>query len=274
MKKPFTVLLIFSFIFIGSCASIIVTPYTLPSLKLVADDDLTIVLITDLHSTIHKNNQQSLIDKIKQANPDLILMAGDIADDVVPILGTQLLLEGIQGLAPIYYVTGNHEFWAEDIGQIRELFISYGVTILSANYVHQEIKGISLIIAGIEDPFKTRYEDASYNEEQAMADAFGAMNNANDFTILLAHRPERIEHYLLYPFDLIVSGHAHGGQVRLPPLFNGLYAPHQGWFPKYAGGAYQHPSTTHVVSRGLSINPRLPRIFNPPELVVIKITGI
>lgn len=270
--KPFGLLCFV--LMLTACASINVVSYPIPSPKLEPADSLTIVLIADLHSTIHKNNQQSLIDKIRKAKPDLILMAGDIADNIVPIKGTQLLLAGIQGLAPSYYVTGNHEFWAEDLDAIRELFTSYGVTVLSAEYERITINGISLIIAGIEDPFKTRYEDATYDEAQAMQRAFSAMNNDNDLTILLAHRPERIEKYLLYPFDLIVSGHAHGGQVRFPPFFDGLYAPNQGFLPKYAGGVYVHANTTHIVSRGLSINPRLPRIFNPPELVVIKVTGV
>ncbi len=274
MNRLKPLLFIFSLLFMGSCTSIQVTTYPITSPKLSHDDELTIVLITDLHSTIHKKNQQSLINKIKRAKPDLILLAGDIADNVVPILGTQLLLEGIKDLAPMYYVTGNHEFWAEDIDAIRELFTSYGVTVLSAEYERTTINGISLIIAGIEDPFKTRYEDATYDEAQAMQQAFSAMNNEKDLAILLAHRPERIETYLLYPFDLIVSGHAHGGQARFPPFFDGLYAPNQGFLPKYAGGVYVHANTTHIVSRGLSINPRLPRIFNPPELVVIKVTGV
>jgi predicted MPP superfamily phosphohydrolase len=88
---------------------------------------------------------------------------------------------------------------------------------------------------------------------------------------LLAHRPEKIAYYRNFSFDLILSGHTHGGQVRIPLILNGLYAPNQGFFPKYGGGLYKHEKLVHIISRGLSINPKLPRIFNPPELVVIII---
>jgi predicted MPP superfamily phosphohydrolase len=104
-----------------------------------------------------------------------------------------------------------------------------------------------------------------------MRNAFTELNEVPSFKILVAHRPENIKHYREYSFDLVVSGHAHGGQVRIPYLINGLYAPNQGIFPKYAGGLYKHGSLTHIVSRGLSINPMLPRIFNPPELVIIEV---
>ena len=104
-----------------------------------------------------------------------------------------------------------------------------------------------------------------------MERAFRELDEISLYKILIAHRPERIEDYKQYSFDLVLSGHAHGGQVRIPGIMNGLYAPHQGLFPKYAGGMYTHDNLTHIVSRGLSVNSRLPRIFNPPELVIISI---
>lgn len=79
--------------------------------------------------------------------------------------------------------------------------------------------------------------------------------------------------YLEYPFDLILSGHTHGGQVRLP-FINGLYAPNQGIFPRYGGGLYKHNETTHIISRGLSVMRFPPRIGNPPELVIITLRGL
>jgi len=92
------------------------------------------------------------------------------------------------------------------------------------------------------------------------------------FKILIAHRPELIDIYEKYPFDLVVSGHAHGGQIRIPFLLNELIAPNQGRFPKYAGGVYQHGGLTHIVSRGLSFSLYLPRVFDSPEVVVIDIS--
>jgi predicted MPP superfamily phosphohydrolase len=229
------------------------------------------VLISDLHSTIFGKDQSKLIDKIKKQNPDLIVLTGDIFDDIVPHDGTKLLLTGINGISPIYYVTGNHEFWSRRVGELREELKSYGVIILSDEYKKIEIKDNEIIIAGIDDPDKKLYETPDYDQNKVMETQFRELDDLPAYKILLAHRPERIKYYQKFSFNLILSGHAHGGQVRLPPILNGLYAPHQGFFPKYVGGLYQYDNSTHIISRGLSINPLVPRIFNPPELVLIII---
>ena len=264
--------LLFAIVCIGvSCTSISTQTYTINTPLLEEQSVIKIVLISDLHSTIFGKDQSVLIDMIKETEPDLIFLTGDIIDDVVPVTGTRLLLSGISGIAPIYYVTGNHEYWSHNIQEIREELVSYGVIILSDSYVKIKINNNEIIIAGIDDPDKKDYETPAYNQDDSMEEAFRELDNVLVFKILLAHRPERIENYKRYSFDLVLSGHAHGGQVRLPPLINGLYAPHQGLFPKYAGGIYTHGNLKHIVSRGLSINPKLPRIFNPPELVVVII---
>jgi predicted MPP superfamily phosphohydrolase len=237
---------------------------------LVKDGIIKIVLISDLHSSIFGKNQVKLIEKIKEQNPDIILLSGDILDDKVPDLGTELLLSNITDVAPIYYVTGNHEYWSRDIQRIRELLQSYKIIILSDNYQKISIKNNEIILAGIEDPDKKYYGTPEYNQNISMENAFRELDEIASYKILIAHRPENIENYRKFSFDLVLSGHAHGGQVRIPFILNGLYAPNQGLFPKYAGGLYQHGELTHIVSRGLSIShPKLPRIFNPPELVVI-----
>lgn len=252
-----------------------------------------VVLLTDLHSHIHGNNQKNLIDLVIKQNPDIIMLAGDIADDETPIKGTELLLDGLNGVADIYYVTGNHEYWsssiediketirghfsdelkqpADDIAETRESIQDGGVTILSDEYTQISINGNRIVVAGIEDPARVNYYDSSYNQDSSMREAFSELDEMDGYKILLAHRPEKIEQYKLYNFDLVLSGHAHGGQVRIPLIMNGLLAPNQGWFPKYAGGVYEHGELTHVVSRGLSFNLFLPRIFNPPEVVVIDL---
>jgi predicted MPP superfamily phosphohydrolase len=239
---------------------------------LVKESVIKIVLISDLHSTIHGKDQSSLINKIIQQNPDLIVLVGDIFDNIDPMTGTQLLLSGISGIAPIYYVFGNHECWSDNIQGFKDELELYGVTILSDEYVRIEINGNEIILAGIEDPEKKFY-DASYNQDRVMEERFRELDEVSAYKILLAHRPERIAYYQNFSFDLILSGHTHGGQIRIPLIMNGLYAPNQGFFPKYGGGLYKHEKLVHIISRGLSINPKLPRIFNPPELVVIVIRG-
>jgi predicted MPP superfamily phosphohydrolase len=270
-KRYISVFLGLMFLGLVSCTTIHTETYTLETASLVAGSSIRIVLISDLHNTIHGENQTTLIQKIKEQDPDLILLSGDIFDDIVPIFGTELLLAGIAGVAPMYYVTGNHEYLSRNMSTIRLTLTSYGVSILSDSYVRLEVNGNEIIIAGVEDPDKKLFGSPEYDQISSMRKAFTELNEASSFKILIAHRPENIKHYREYSFDLVVSGHAHGGQVRIPYLINGLYAPNQGIFPKYAGGLYKHGSLTHIVSRGLSIDPMLPRICNPPELVIIDV---
>ena len=263
--------IIFS-ITLNSCRSISVETYTLKTPLLEKQSSIRIVLIADLHNSIYGKDQSILIDKVKNANPDLIILAGDIIDNMDTIIGAQLLLSGISGIAPIYFVTGNHEYWTNDIEGIREELISYGVIILWDSYAIVETGKNNIILAGIEDPEKQFYEAPGYNQKEIMETVFRELDDVPWYKILIAHRPEMIETYKRYSFDLVLSGHTHGGQIRLPNIINGLYAPHQGLFPRYAGGMYSHGNITHIVSRGLSIrHPRFPRILNSPELVIVVI---
>ena len=188
-------------------------------------------------------------------------------------MGTELFLAGIKGMAPIYYVTGNHEFWSHDIDNIKSIISKYGVSILENNYKQVRIGDSYIIIGGVDDPDIVLFDKADLDWEGGLHKAFSPLQDYPEFKVLLSHRPELIDIYLKTDFDLVLSGHSHGGQVRIPFFINGLYAPNQGWFPQYAGGMYTYDTLTHIVSRGISFNPRLPRIFNPPEVVVIDIKG-
>lgn len=242
--------------------------YTVKSDKINDERSIRIVQISDLHSCIYGKNQIYLINKIQSQKPDVIVMTGDIADDVTPIDGTRMLISEIVKLAPCYYVSGNHEFWSDDISYIKNVIESYGVEILEGGLKSITVKNQKLNICGIDDPYVLSSDER--NKYAELLIPFKSLS-LSELNILLAHRPEYIEEYKKYNFDLVFSGHAHGGQWRIPFILNGLYAPNQGLFPKYAGGQYNYGSLTHIVSRGLSINPRLPRIFNPPEIVVIDL---
>jgi predicted MPP superfamily phosphohydrolase len=252
---------------------LVLKKYAVHTNKLAPGDSIRIVLITDLHSHIYGEEQTGIVSLIKQQTPDLIALAGDIADDVEPIRGTELFMEGIKDLAPVYYVSGNHEYWSNNIHNIKALIRKYGVTVLENDYEYIKVKNSSIIIGGVDDPDMVRFEKPDFDWKAEFHNAFSALQDQPEFKILLAHRPELIEIYKDSNFDLVLSGHAHGGQIRIPLLLNGLFAPNQGWFPAYAGGLYQHGSLTHIVSRGASNNIPLPRIFNPPEVVVIEITA-
>lgn len=252
---------------------LVVRRYSVTTDKLNSGQSIRIVLISDLHSSIYRENQKDIVSLIKKQKPDLIALAGDIADDERPIAGTEMFLANIQGIAPVYYVTGNHEFLSYDIETIKDIIRRYGVTILEHEYERTVINGVPLVICGVEDPEIEQVDGIEFDWKREMYSAFSNLENERGYKILLAHRPDFIGMYKKFGFDIVLSGHTHGGQVRIPLVLNGLYAPGQGWFPKYAGGIYRHGSLVHVISRGVSYDPKLPRIFNPPEVTVIDING-
>lgn len=233
--------------------------YHLTSTKLTAP--VRIVLLTDLHSYIHGPDQQALVAAIAAARPDVVVMSGDIADDEEPHRGTEILLQHLAGRYPLYYVTGNHEWWSLEVDTIKAMFRRAGVIVLAGDCVTQPIREQRVRLCGIDDP------EVGRDEFAAQITATGTPTE--DFSVLLAHRPERIAQYLPSGHDLIVSGHTHGGQFRIPYLMNGLFAPNQGFFPRLGGGRYDYGETALIVSRGL-VSGR-PRIFNRPEVVAIEI---
>lgn len=271
MKTRIFVVIIVLLCFVAFYNGLVVREYTVKTDKLSEGQTARIVLVTDLHSHIYGKDQTKIVSLIRKQNPDIIALVGDIADDVEPIDGAKLLLDGIRNIAPVYYVTGNHEIWSRRTNEIKQVFQNHGAIVLENNYESVVINSGNFIIGGIDDPDIVPYEHPDMDWPGEVKNRFSELNNQTGYTILLSHRPELIDLYRELPFNLVLSGHSHGGQVIIPFLLNGLLAPNQGWFPKYAGGLYQHPELIHIVSRGVSFNPRLPRIFNPPEIVVINI---
>lgn len=236
---------------------------------------VTIALITDLHSTRYGRRQEVLVHALRKYDPDLILLAGDIVDDQVPLVGTREFLEEIRTLPSTrcFYVTGNHEQRTGRLDAIKKRFTSHGVTVLSGETRTVNIRGQLLEIGGVDDPTvftpNRLVRRIPRQWERQLAHCRAGLSGER-YSILLTHRPELTRYYRESGFDLVVAGHAHGGQVRIPGLGCGLLAPHQGLFPRYAGGRYRLGRVTMIVSRGLCLN-RLPRIFNPPELVMIHL---
>lgn len=259
------------FMFIAFWNKPVLRRYVVRSSKIPSDRSIKMVLITDLHSHFYGKNQKGIVDLIEVEKPDLIALVGDIADSRSPITGAYVFVQAIQNLAPIYYVTGNHEIGTGKQSLIKHLFSGLGAHVLESTSERIEMNGITLLIGGVDDPdlMKRNHPEANW-DEKVLAD-FRYLQREPNYCILLSHRPERIHLYEQLGFDLVLSGHAHGGQIRIPFLLNGLFAPHQGLFPKYAGGMYIHNTFTHIVSRGLSFNLTRPRVFNPPEVVVIKL---
>jgi len=273
MRKNNTVYrFVFVFFVLGGCAShasLITQVYTLETAKM-GDSGVVIALLSDLHNDIYEPAQETLIQKIKEEHPDIIILAGDIFDDIVPPDGTLLLLDGIKDTAKIFYAAGNHEWQSGTMPEMLEMLRRYDITLLSDDYAFLEIKGKRFVIAGAEDIDKKIYGTPFYYPEFSDL-LFSGIAEFDAYTILVLHRPEKIHRHLKDGFDLVLSGHTHGGQLRLP-FINGLYAPGQGIFPKIAGGEYHFDGTTLIVSRGLTVKrPPVPRIGNPPELVFIHL---
>ena len=265
------VLFLLIMIFCAFNHGLVTRRYAVSSAKLKNTDPLRLVLLTDLHSCVYGDRQQTLYQRIERERPDLILLGGDIADDVQPLEGALQLVERIAGLAPCYYVPGSHDMWRADYEDVCRRLASMGVTILENAVQPLEIRGQRIVLCGAIDPTVPFQDDPARYGESLQA-AFANLH-PEDYNILLAHRPDFIAQYASLGFDLVLSGHTHGGQVRIPFLVNGLYAPGQGWFPRYAGGEYRVGETDLIVSRGLSHFPRLPRIFNPPEVVVVNLAA-
>ncbi len=245
--------------------------YTVASRKITGS--VRLVLLTDLHSCFYGDGQKELIEAVDRQSPALVLLGGDICDDKRPRDNTERFLRGIAHRYPCYYVTGNHEYRRPDVDAILDMFASYGVVTLDGACDTLCLSGTHLNLCGISDPTAVRAVPGAPGMQRQLAALRPVMENGY-FTLLLAHRPERIRAYAQCGFDLVLSGHAHGGQWRWPGVINGLYAPNQGLFPRYAGGLYTVGGTTMIVSRGLARETtRVPRIFNPPELVVVELTG-
>lgn len=240
--------------------------YTVVSPKLTAEVRLAVV--TDFHSS---DNADDVVAMVASCAPDAVLLVGDMFDDDTanrPTERTLSLMRQLSALYPCYYVSGNHEAWTGEMDALYQQTEEAGVMVLRMSSGVLTVRGQRIALCGIPDPYEMVFSGAPDTEEQ-IRQALEDVDSA-DFTVLLAHRPELLAKYAQFPLDLVVSGHAHGGQVRIPGVLNGLYAPNQGWFPKLAGGAYTQDGTTLIVSRGLAVRTRLPRIFNRPEVVLVR----
>jgi len=224
-----------------------------------------LVLLSDLHSARFGENQLELIEAVRDAEPDLIMITGDFFVEHLPNDAAIEAIKGVGVIAPCYFVAGNHEYRGHDIVNIKRLVRICGAEVLEGDCREALVKGNKVFVCGTDDAW---IGNDAFNKQ---LDVLGSLEK-DGYSILLSHRSELVEVYRKLGFDLVLSGHAHGGHWRIPGLVNGLYAPDQGWFPKYTGGVYTYENTAHVISRGLVNNNSIPRIYNPPEIVVVDIT--
>lgn len=252
--------------------SIVITESEYSNPKLLKEfDGFVIAQISDLHNKEFGKEQKILLRKLKSTAPDIIIVTGDLIDrrryDLEKAMN---FINGALKIAPVYYVSGNHEAWSDQYTNIKASLINNGVTVLDNSMVEYTIGNSSINLLGLQDP---AFISANYIEDTkglGFYDSLKQWSSNDNFQILLSHRPELFDLYTEHNIDLVFSGHAHGGQFRLP-FIGGLVAPDQGVFPQYTSGSYNKNQTTMYVSRGLG-NSIIPiRIFNRPEIVLVKL---
>ncbi|MBB5179745.1 hypothetical protein HNQ44_001169 [Planomicrobium koreense] len=271
MKKLIILLLLIAFVWSFIWVNnnwIQTTEYTLSSAELpAAFDGKRVVQVSDLHNANFGKGQSSLIEKVEAADPDAIFLTGDLIDSNRYDLETSLtLVDALVEMSEVYFVLGNHEVAVNKIDEITAALEERGVTVLMNDKVQWEEGGETVQIAGINDPLF----NVDLTEEDFTRDALAETALTDDFTLLLAHRPEMFSIYVEQGIDLVFAGHAHGGQVRIPGL-GGLIAPGQGWFPTMTEGIFRKEATQLVLSRGLGNSGFPVRVFNLPEVVAVTL---
>ncbi len=261
--------LILAFLIVGLDHRVLVVNYPIRDERITSP--VRIAFVSDLHSCSYGEDQIRLTRLIDASKPDVLLLGGDIVDDGLSEKKAWEFLEWAGKNYPTYYVTGNHELWIDDFDRVIEQIRDCGITVMAGDKAELSFNGQRIDLYGIDDPEIRKLFDG--NEWYRQLDNASRQVDPEIYSVLLSHRPERYQMYS--DFDLILSGHAHGGQWRLPKLLNGLFAPNQGLFPQYAGGLYDFGSYRMIVSRGLARESTLiPRFYNRPEYVVIDLLPI
>ena len=231
-------------------------------------DGCTIVQLTDLHGAEFGENNQDLIDQVRALSPDYIFLTGDLLDRFreTPHSYAVDLGAALAAIAPTYFVTGNHEWALPHVPDLKDGLEAAGVTVLDNRFVTLDRGGDQILLAGVDDP--NGYADQKTPEElaQEVREAWG-----DGFWLLLAHRNDRfLRQYSLLGADLVISGHGHGGMIRLP-FTDGLISTDRTLFPSYTAGFYEENGSTAFVSRGLGNSGPSFRLFNRPQIAVLTL---
>ena len=237
-------------------------------------DGFRIAQVSDLHNAEFGEGNEKLIQLLSQTDPDVIVITGDLIDsrhtDIE--IALEFARQSIK-ISPVYYVSGNHEARVREYEDLKMGLAEAGVVILENQKVRITRGGESITLMGIDDPsFQEDYlfGDAESVARQVITDL---QNESDGYTVLLSHRPELFDLYVDTGMDLVFSGHAHGGQFRLP-FIGGLVAPNQGFFPEYDAGLFNEGRTTMIFSRGVG-NSIIPlRFNNRPEIVMVTLRNM
>lgn len=265
--KKILILILIIIILIPFCLyqnkHLVITTYTYESEKLGADlDGYRIVQISDLHNAEFGKENKKLLETIRSCSPDIIVITGDLVDsNHTNVERAVAFVKEAVKIAPVYYVTGNHEYWLEpsENEQMMQGILAAGACDLDDEAVCIEKGDSSFMLAGLDDQHLSDETLKNLLQEQK-----------NELSIVLAHEPQYLQNYANAGADLVLTGHAHGGQIRLP-FVGGIVAPDQGFLPEYTSGKYNRADTEMIVSRGLG-NSIIPvRLFNYPEVVCVEL---
>lgn len=231
--------------------------------------------ISDLHNHDFGDGHSKIISLIRRERPDIIAITGDLIDRRRTDIDTAMaFIDLAVNIAPVYYVTGNHEIKSDSYRELYSKLKNTEVIVLENESIKIKYYGEEFNLIGLHDVSSFACDpnvidaDAKYKLKTTLKSLISG--DSSCLNVLLSHRPELIDLYAECGADVVLSGHAHGGQARLP-LLGGLYAPEQGILPKYTSGLYKRGNTSLIVSRGLG-NSLFPlRIFNPPEVVIITL---
>ena len=242
---------------------LVITTYTYESEKLGAElDGYRIVQISDLHNATFGKGNKKLLKTIRSCSPDIIVITGDLVDsNHTNVERAVAFVEEAVKIAPVYYVTGNHEYWLDpsENEQMMQGILAAGAYDLDDEAVRIEKGDSSFLLVGLDDQHLSDETLKNLLQEQK-----------NELSIVLAHEPQYFQNYANAGADLVLTGHAHGGQIRLP-FAGGIVAPDQGFLPEYTSGQYNSADTEMIVSRGLG-NSIIPvRLFNYPEVVCVEL---
>lgn len=231
-------------------------------------DGCKLVVLSDLHGAYFGEENTQLFEITAQEQPDYIFYLGDLEDLYHgPHPGyAEQIADGLSEIAPAYYVTGNHEWAIGDVPALKERLIAHGMSVLSNQSEILERNGDQVILAGIDDP--NGYADQKTPEELAV-EIYAEWGDP--FWILLAHRNDHFPtQYALLGADLAISGHGHGGLIRLP-FTDGLISTDRTLFPSYTAGLYEKNGSILFVTRGLGNSGSTFRLFNRPEVAVLTL---
>ncbi|MBU5483179.1 metallophosphoesterase [Clostridium sp. MSJ-11] len=253
--------------------SIVITKHKIKSRKIPKEfNNIKILHLSDLHSKVFGKNNKQIINKINKEQPDIIVITGDFIDRRnYNEEKAMLLIHEIKDIAPIYYVTGNHEGWSNKFSSLEVKLKEKGVIVLRNESISIRRREQEIFILGVDDPsFNTIGYREKYKDYNIVKEEIEKIKKEDVFNVLLCHRPELFNLYVEKDIDLVFAGHAHGGQINIPFL-GGIIAPNQGFFPKYHKGIHNAKNTNMVVSRGLGNSLFPQRLFNRPEIVCVEL---